>query len=202
MSTGAIVALVVVLVLVLAAAGWFLWNQYRSRQLRERFGSEYDRMVADKDNRRDAERELAQREKRHAELDIRPLPAERRDRYAEEWEAIQQRFVDQPDAAVAEADRLVTAVLAERGYPTENFRQQLADLSVRHANVLDNYRAAHDIRDRVDGDLNGGNGAGRVSTEELRTAMVHYRTMFADLLESSVDNRTVADRPEQAHHRT
>jgi hypothetical protein len=174
MSSGAIIGLIIA-VIVVALVGWFVWNQLRRRQLRERFGPEYDRVLAEGDNRRDAERELAQREKRHSELDIKPLSSAERDRYAQQWLLIQEQFVDQPGTALDEADRLVTVVMGERGYPTEGYQQQVSDLSVRHASTLDHYRHAHDIKRR--------NEETRVSTEELREAMVHYRSLVEDLLD-------------------
>jgi hypothetical protein len=182
MSTAAIVIVIVLAVIVLALAGWFVMRNRRRQQLRERFGAEYDRTVGERDSRRDAERELTQREKRHAELDIKPLSSTDRDRYAQQWTLIQQQFVDRPGTAVAEADRLVTVVMGERGYPTEGYRQQVSDLSVRHGATLDHYRSAHDIKTR--------NDDSRVATEELREAMVHYRSLFEDLLESDVDGRS------------
>lgn len=191
MSTGAIVILVVAAVIVLALLGWFVWMQNRRRQLRERFGPEYDRTVRERESRSAAERELMRRTQRHAELDIRPLPSADRDRYAQEWQLIQQRFVDEPERAVAEADRLVTVVMGERGYPTEGYQQQVADLSVSHASTLDHYRTAHAIRARTD--------SGEADTEELREAMVHYRTLFQDLLESDVDGSAGRANGHDAH---
>ena len=195
MSTSAIVVLIVVIVAVLGVGGWLMWSQLRRRQLRERFGPEYDRTLEDQESRRAAERDLAEREKRHAKLDIKPLSQDERDRFAGQWDLIQQQFVDHPGAAVADADRLVTVVMKERGYPTEDYRQQVADLSVQHASVLEHYRSAHDIRSRSE--------ESQVRTEELREAMVHYRSMFEDLLESAVDNRSPMDersaRPGNGH---
>jgi hypothetical protein len=181
MSTAGIVIIVVLVVIVLAVVGWFVTQDRRRRQLRERFGPEYDRTVDEQGNRRDAERELALREERHAQLDIKPLSNTDRDRYAKQWTLIQQQFVDRPEHAVVEADRLVTVVMGERGYPTEGYHQQVSDLSVRHANTLDHYRSAHAIKAR--------NDDSRVATEELREAMVHYRSLFEDLLDSDVDGR-------------
>jgi hypothetical protein len=174
MSTAGIVILVVVVVVVAAAAVWLAQTQLRRRRLQQRFGSEYDRTVEEGDGRRTAERELADREKRHADLDIQPLSDTERKRFSTEWTLIQERFVDHPGNAVADADRLVTVVMGERGYPTEDYRQQVSDLSVRHASALDHYRTAHEIKSR--------NDESRASTEDLREAMVHYRELFEDLL--------------------
>ncbi|GAB1516108.1 hypothetical protein [Actinophytocola sp. KF-1] len=170
MSTAAIVVLVVVLVAVLFAAGWFLGGQARSRRLRNRFGPEYDRHLENAENRRAAERELAEREKRHAKLSLRPLSDTARAHYTEQWTRVQEQFVDAPVEAVAGAEELVHSVMRDRGYPMDGFEQQAADLSVEHADVVDGYRAAHEIRSR------------QADTEELRTALVHYRTMFRELV--------------------
>lgn len=146
----------------------------RRRALRQRFGPEYDRVVESTEDRRAAERELRDRERRHAELELRPLDPESRERYSASWEEIQVRFVDAPDQAVGEADELVTRLVAERGYPTGDYDDQLAHLSVEHARTLDHYRQAHDINER--------NSRGEATTEQLRQALVHYRALFADLL--------------------
>jgi hypothetical protein len=174
MSTAGIIILVVVVVIVVGLVAWLAQTQLRRKRLRERFGPEYERVVEEGDDRRTAERELADREKRHAELDIKPLSDTERKRFSTEWTLIQERFVDSPGNAVAEADRLVMVVMGERGYPTEGYQQQVSDLSVRHATTLDHYRTAHEIKSRNDED--------RASTEDLREAMVHYRSLFEDLL--------------------
>jgi hypothetical protein len=125
-------------------------------------------------SRRKADAELAERERRVRSLDIRPLNETARVKYAGEWTAIQERFVDQPGQAVAQAGMLVTAVMKDRGYPTEGHDQILADLSVEHANTLDHYRAAHQVSLQAE--------EGSASTEDLRLAMLHYRALFGDLL--------------------
>lgn len=171
MSTVAIVILVVVLLAVLFAAGWYFGGMARSRRLRNRFGSEYDRSLESAENRREAERELAEREKRHAQFNLRPLSVAARARYTEEWTRVQERFVDDPNQALADADELVHTVMRERGYPTDGFEQQAADLSVEHGDVVGHYREAHQIRGGAGGD-----------TEQLRAALVHYREMFRSLV--------------------
>jgi hypothetical protein len=183
MSTFAWVAVVVVAVVALAAVGYFVLQQQKRRtHLRERFGPEYERIVAEHDNnRREAEQELRNREQRHSELDIRPLTQESRDAYASRWIEVQERFVDAPGFAVTEADQLVTAVMAERGYPTEDFEQRLSDLSVGHAATLDHYRTAHEISGRA--------ARKEASTEDLRQAMVHYRALFEELLQETTQGR-------------
>ncbi|MFD8588563.1 hypothetical protein ACFV1B_03230 [Streptomyces sp. NPDC059637] len=176
MSTGTLVTVVVVVLVVLAALAAVAFVRRRNRRrLHERFGPEYERTVEAHDDRRRAEHELREREKRHDALDIRPLRPETRDRYAREWTRVQEEFVDRPDGAVHEADRLVTALMGERGYPTEGFEQQVRDLSVEHGRTLEHYRAAHEV--------NGRSTSGRATTEELRGAMVHYRALFDELLE-------------------
>jgi hypothetical protein len=183
MSTVMTIVLIAAIVL---AAGLLVWlgltRLRRRQQLRDRFGPEYDKALDDGENRRTAERELSEREKRHEQLDITPLSPAARDDYAQQWTMVQTRFVDRPDVAVAEADRLVVVVMGERGYPTEDYQQQVTDLSVEHAKTLGHYRSAHDIKTRHD--------EGQVSTEELRKAMVHYRSLFEDLLDADVDGRT------------
>jgi hypothetical protein len=188
MSTGAIIILVVAVVIVLALAGWLAFERFRSTRLRERFGPEYERALADGQSRRAAERALAEREKRHRRLDVKPLPRTVRMRYEQQWILIQQRFVDEPSKAVSDADNLVTVVMAERGYPTEGYEQQLSDLSVRHGPVLDHYRSAHDIQTRHE--------ETPVSTEELREAILHYRTLVRDLLGEEPVAEPVAAEPE------
>jgi hypothetical protein len=163
-------------VIVLAAIAWSAANTRRRKGLQERFGDEYDRTVADAPSRREAESELAERQKRREELDVKPLEPQARDRYASEWQNTQARFVDDPEAAVGEADRLIQEVMRERGYPVDDFDQRSADLSVDHPNVISNYRAAHGI--------SVANERGKASTEDLRTAMVHYRALFTELLET------------------
>lgn len=192
MSTGAIIILVVAVVIVLAAAGWLVYERMRSTKLRERFGPEYERALADGQSRRAVERELASRQRRHRGYDIKPLSSDARMRYEQHWIVIQQRFVDDPTRSVLEADKLVAAVMAERGYPTEGYDQQLADLSVRHASVLDHYRDGHEIHAR--------HAETPVSTEELREAVLHYRALVRDLLaDEPAPEPQVADEPEDKH---
>jgi hypothetical protein len=173
MTSTSITVLVIVLVVIaaLAALGWVAM---RRRSLRQRFGPEYDRAVSEQDSRPAAERELRDRERRHAQLELRELSAESRATYAAAWEEIQARFVDSPDEAVGAADELVTRLIAERGYPTGDYQDQVAHLSVEHARTLGHYRDAHDIHLAHE--------RGEASTERLRQALVHYRALVADLL--------------------
>lgn len=178
MPTWLIVVIVVVAVAVLGAVIWLVTQEMQRKRLQQRFGPEYERVVKESDNPRAAQRELAERERRHKELDIRPLSASARERYAREWAQVQEKFVDQPAEAVSEADRLLVALMGERGYPTEGYEQQVTDLSVRHAKTLEHYRAAHTTQQKSDG----------ASTEDLRDAMVRYRTVFEDLLTDGADD--------------
>lgn len=147
----------------------------RTKKLRSRFGPEYDRVVGEKGNAFKAERELANREKRVENFKIRPLSAGECDRFARQWTEVQQKFVDDPQSAVAEADRLVHQTMQARGYPIAGeFGSRAADLSVDHPLVVEHYRAAHEIASR---DVRRPG-----STEELRLAMKHYRVLFEDLL--------------------
>jgi hypothetical protein len=173
MSPTATIILIIVILVVIAAIVYGT-QVARRRKLRNTFGPEYDRVVADADSRTEAEKELREREKRHAELELRPLSAESQNRYAADWEEVQIQFVDNPGEAVTTADDLVTRLMAERGYPTENYDSMLADLSVEHAGTLQHYRDAHEISRR--------NTAGEASTEDLRQALVHYRALFGELL--------------------
>ena len=173
MSSTQIVVIVLVIIIVLAVAA-VLAVMGRRRSLRQRFGPEYDRTVAERDSRAAAERELRERERRHSELTLTPLSDESRTRYASAWEEIQAQFIDSPSEAVNAADELVTRLVGERGYPTENYEDQIAHLSVEHARTLGHYRDAHEIHLR--------NVRGEASTEQLRQALVHYRALFADLL--------------------
>jgi hypothetical protein len=183
MSSGTIVIIVIAIIVVVAAIAGIAYNT-RRRRLQQRFGPEYDRLVEETGSRAKAEAELTGRERRVAGLDIRPLDPAARARYSQDWAAIQERFVDSPQDAVMAAQRLVTTVMNERGYPTEGNDQVLADLSVGHANVLDHYRAAYDISQRA--------ADGMASTEDLRQAMIHDRALFEDLLGETPATTTAA----------
>jgi hypothetical protein len=173
MTVGAIVAVIVVVIIV-AAILVAVSAANRRRRLRERFGPEYDRAVTEHGSRREAESELAGRERHVRDLDLRPLSPAAQSQYTSEWTAVQEQFVDAPQAAVTGAQTLVSAVMKDRGYPTQPYDQALADLSVEHAATLDHFRAAHDISQNA--------AAGSATTEDLRQAMIHYRALFAELL--------------------
>lgn len=177
-----VIALAVVAAVI---AGWVAWKATRTKRLRETFGPEYDRTVADSASQREGEAALADRRKRHGELEIRALTAEARRRYDGNWKAVQTRFVDDPVGSVGEADELVERVMAERGYPMEDFEAQAELISVEHPEVVQNYRSAHEIY--------GAYGRGEASTEDLRQAMVHYRSLFEQLLESDVEHERASE---------
>jgi hypothetical protein len=178
-----LVGVVVVLLLVIGA---LFVRQRRSQRLKQGFGPEYERVIAEQGDRRAGEKELLERRKRHDRLEIRPLEESAREDYRQRWEATQRRFVDRPDAAVGQASVLVRQVMRERGYPVDDdFEQMAADVSVEHPGVVENYRAAHVISARAAG--------GQASTEDLRQAMVHFRALFDELL-AGVDSAG-AERP-------
>ncbi|MDN3358085.1 hypothetical protein [Actinomadura sp. DC4] len=187
MSTVAVVVIVIVVLAVIGVVGYFARGQARRRGLQQRFGPEYDRTVESHESTKEAEQELLARQKRHDELEIHPLDPETRERHIAEWRQVQERFVDEPESAVTEADRLLVLVMGERGYPTEGYEQQVSDLSVEHASTIDRYRQAHDISTQAE--------AKKASTEDLRQAMVHYRTLFAELLDTDGESITNGHSP-------
>ena len=173
MSPLEIVLIAIVLIAVIVGV-WFVMKTRRTRELQSRFGPEYQRTVRSEGAASAAEKVLHQREQRVARLKINPLNEEQQTRFVDKWEHEQAHFVDEPRAAVEAADRLVADVMRARGYPVSDFEQRVADVSVDHPVVVENYRVAHDIAVR--------NSREQVSTEELRNAMLHYRALFADLL--------------------
>lgn len=173
LTTTQIVIIVAVLVVVVAAIVYFLQRR-RSERLRQHFGPEYDRAVAEGGGRRHAEAVLEQRTERVKKFHIRPLTAEDKARFAEQWDRVQAHFVDAPAGAVAEADQLLGDIMATCGYPMGDFEQRAADISVEHPIVTQNYRSAHEIALRQ--------AKGQASTEDLRRAMIHYRSLFEDLV--------------------
>lgn len=187
MNTHTVYALILVGILVVAVAAVIAWAQARrkrlqSESLRQRFGPEYDRAVNELGSRGKAEAELEARTKRVAHLEIVPLSAGEAAQFKRSWSALQARFVDDPKAAVVEADRLVYEVMAKRGYPMGDFNARAADISVDHPSVVANYRAAHAIAAAEHG---------QTDTELLRKAVVHYRALFDELLEVRDPERPV-----------
>ena len=174
MSTAVWVIIAVIVVAAVFAVVWYLQQKRKSDELRGRFGPEYERTVHASDSRREAESELARRQERVDRLDIRPLTAEDRGRFANSWQLVQTQFVDDPAGAVADADSLIGDVMLKRGYPVGDFEQRAADISVDHPTVVSNYRDAHRLAQLSE--------RGEASTEDLRKAMVHYRSLFNDLL--------------------
>jgi hypothetical protein len=179
MSTSQAVVLLAVAVILVAAAVWLTAKLRRRQQLRDHFGDEYEIVLDEHGSKRRTDRELAARRTRHEQLNIQPLDRQLRLRYAEQWQATQAGFVDDPAAALEEADRLVEEVMVERGYPIGDVDQQIADLSVEHSDVLSHYRSAHDAARE--------SATGQATTEHLRRGMVHYRALFAALLEDHAE---------------
>jgi hypothetical protein len=174
MPVWAWIVIAIGVVAVIALIAWTAWSRQRSARLRQQFGPEYDRALTERGDRRRAESDLAARRKRRAGLDIRPLDASARRRYVERWREVQIGFVDGPAQAVADADGLVTEVMQERGYPVEDFEERASIVSVDHPDIVHEYRAAHGI--------SMANDNGRASTEDLREAVLHYRSLFDELL--------------------
>ena len=170
---GVVVAIVVLGVLLSAL------RTRRTRSLQDRFGREYDRTVDKAGGRREAEQELMEREKRHDELELRPLSQDARERYLQQWQATQGRFVDDPTGAVSEADDLVQRVMRDRGYPVDDFEQRAADILVEHPELVEKYRTANGIARASE--------RGEASTEDLRHSVRHYRALFVELLEVDGD---------------
>ena len=166
-----VIAIVVVAVIALVAVGA---RKRRSALLRGRFGPEYDRVVESRADRRAAEADLRAREKQRAQFDIKPLPEDTRLRLADEWRDLQELFVDQPAQAAAAADTLVTRVMVEWGYPMQDFDAQADLVSVDHPGTVENYRFAHAVRERSE--------TQQASTEDLREALLRYRSLFDELL--------------------
>ena len=175
MDPKVLVAIIVVLaIIVIAALVIATRRRHRSTHLKQQFGPEYERELQRQGSAAKAEATLADREARVHKLTIRELPATERAGYADEWAAVQRRFVDDPAMAVNEADRLVNRVMNARGYPMADFDQRADDISVNYPTVVQNYRSARDIVVRHSG--------GRATTEDLRQAMVYYRSLFDELL--------------------
>ena len=180
MDTWIIIGITAAVTVVLAAIVVAIWegrrHRARTEHLQEAFGTEYDRAVAAK-GKHTGESDLANREERVQQLNIRPLLPFETERFARMWTATQARFVDEPGAAVADADRLVCDVMLSRGYEVGDFEQRAADVSVSHRDVVANYRSAHALALK--------HSRGQANTEDLRRAMVHYRTLFNDLCDNA-----------------
>jgi hypothetical protein len=168
---------IIVVVLLVAAAAFFLYQRRRSGELQQRFGPEYEPTVEESGDRRSAERELRQRERRVSRLQIAPLSPESAQNYRAEWAQVQQSFVDRPAGAVADADRLVLRMMRESGYPVDDFEQRVDDVSVEHPEVAMHYREAHRIA--------VAQARGDADTEDLRHAVTAYRHLVDALLDDS-----------------
>jgi len=173
MATWLWIVIVIVVVLIALAAAMAA-RRRRTMALRERFGPEYDRTVGAREDQRAAEADLRGRERERARLDIKPLSETARVRYTEEWQVIQQSFVDQPEEATTAGYDLVNRVMEERGYPMRDFDARADLVSVDHPDVVENYRVAHGIHDRA--------RQHQASTEDLREALLRYRSLFQELL--------------------
>jgi hypothetical protein len=176
MDTWVFVVLAAAAIVVIALAIAIAYrSRHRHEALRERFGPEYERTVDEFGKRRKAERELVDRAEERDQLELRPLTPAARQRYASQWQDVQARFVDAPSASVGEADALVSQVMRERGYPVDDFESQSRLVSVDHPVIVENYRAAHTVymRDRQ----------GNAETDDLREAVVYYRSLFDELLQ-------------------
>jgi ABC-type nickel/cobalt efflux system permease component RcnA len=182
MNNPVVIVLVIALVVAIGAAVWLFMRNRRSEQLQQRFGPEYERALETHHDQRKAERELEERADRVEHLNIRPLERDERERFASRWQSVQAQFVDDPSGSTDEADQLVGEVMATRGYPVGDFEQRAADVSVHHPMVVEHYRAAHTIAVR--------NARGDSDTEQLRQALMHYRALFDDLLETESTART------------
>lgn len=183
-----LIVLAAVAILIIAVLAWMYVRNRRSTtaNLQKKFGPEYDRAVLVHGAGRKAESKLEDREKRVEKLNLRDLDPIEHERFSKRWEAVQSRFVDSPKGAVTEADDLVSSVMKARGYPVSDFEQRAADISVDHSRVVENYRSAHEIALRV--------GKDAATTEDLRTAMIHYRSLFEELVQvpASVEREEVA----------
>jgi hypothetical protein len=172
-----VIVILIVAVVAVAAAIFFYLQKQRSQNLHHKFGPEYERMVHTGDRSR-AESELERRVKRVEKYRVHSLSRESQNQFAEAWRIEQARFVDDPKGAVEKADTLVAQVMTERGYPMNEFEERAADVSVDHPHVVEHYHAAHDIAQRA--------ALGQANTEDLRNALIHYRLLFEDLLETRV----------------
>jgi hypothetical protein len=181
-----LVAVVLMLIVAGAIAAFVFSSRRRTNALREQFGPEYEHTLAERGGRRPAEAELEARRKRVESLDIVPLSAADARGFGGRWQEVQSRFVDDPGGAITAADELVTELMQKRGYPVRDFEERAADISVDHSTVVTDYRAACSISEA--------NSRGEADTDQLRQAMLHYRSLFSDLLETrgSVRDREVA----------
>ena len=194
MQHGEIIILTLVgLVLLAAILIWLAVRNRNTTKLREKFGDEYDRTVEEKGRRSAAEAALEEREKRVAELDIRPLTPQQRDDAIREWREVKAIFVESPVEAVLHADRLLSRIMQARGYPMADFDRRYEDLTVEHSEVARHYREGHEITVRHE--------EGKASTEDLRQAMIHFEALFDDLVNEVTDEHEMRDLPRRERTR-
>lgn len=193
MNNTTLIAIIVVIAAIAIVAAVIIARRRRSQHLRSHFGPEYDRTLQMQGNPAKAEAVLLEREERVKKFSLRPLPPVDRERYAAEWATVQRRFVDDPSMAVTQADRLVTTVMGARGYPMTDAEQREADLSVTYPRLVQNYRSACELTQR--------HHAGESSTEDLRQAMVYFRSLFDELLEVPKPQRVEEPRVGDSHER-
>lgn len=184
--------IVAVVVIALVVGGLLLMQRRKTEHLQSRFGPEYERALKQSGDKSKAEAELQEREKRVEKLAIRPLDTAQRQRFADEWQRVQAKFVDDPQGSIKDADVLLQEVMTARGYPVKDFDQVTADISVDHPTVVQHFRTAHDIAVRHE--------RGQGDTEDLRNAMINYRALFDELVndtahegQASIDRRTTDD---------
>jgi hypothetical protein len=175
-TTYGIIAVVLVLVVIGVILGPIFARRKRSERLQEHFGPEYDHTVQAMGDEKKAQTELVERQKHVEALDIRPLSVTERERYLADWKAVQSKFVDEPGQAIVDAGRLIIEVMQVRAYPVSDFEQRAADISVNYPALVSNYRAAREIATKNEQHL--------ATTEELRQAMIYYRSLFEELLET------------------
>ncbi len=172
--TNTVIFAILLIAIVAAVVAWLMIQRQRSLRLKRRFGPEYDLTVSEFHSQGKAEAELMEREKRVAKLEIVPLTPADAFRFSNAWNTLQGRFIDSPKGVVAEADNLVRELMAKRGYPMGDFERMAADISVDHPTVVSTYRAAQTIAAR--------DARGEADTEELRKAVLYFRTLFDELL--------------------
>jgi hypothetical protein len=173
-------ASVVIVVAAVVVAARLLGSRRKTARMKQHYGREYERLVSEAGGQKAAEKELSARERKRNELEIVPLTRASLSDFTARWSQVQTGFVDNPATAVGVADRLITEVMRERGYPVDDFDQRAAEISVDHPQIVENYRTAHRIHlAQQDGD---------VSTEQQREAFVHYRALFDKLLEKTTDD--------------
>ena len=175
MQTWQIVAIAIAAIAILAALGWLVYTRKRSERLRDHFGTEYVRRVTELEgDQRRAEVELTEREARVQKLKHRPLSSSERSRFIDEWRMCQARFVDDPEGAVDDADQLLSDIMHTRGYGIDDRHDRLADLCAAYPDRASDFRQTHELFIK--------HQSGNASTEELRKAFVHFRSLFDEML--------------------